>query len=329
MKTEKILMVWDNLGDYHRARAKAVEQVNGKGTVITADVGAQDILYEWENPERPGHYVLSKLPVSQRDIYNRVVNFIKLVRAEKVTSVFFGGYGSKGYLFFVLACKLMGIKAFLSLEVWWRTNKLYHIILGTYFRTMFKGVLMAGSRVMNHYLYKVKLPAQMIRMPYSVVDNRHFASGTRSEQAKPVLLCVARFRGHKNLLPLIEAFGKSGLAGNWELKIVGGGPMKEELERAASKIPGITVTKWLSYEQMPNLFASSDFFILPSLPESWGLVVNEAMAAGLPIAVSNQTGCMDDFIRPETGFSFDASSGDEILDTLNKIASLGKGERKK
>ena len=322
-------MLWDNLGDYHRARVAELKRIHGSETIISADLGAQDITYEWENIATKGHFVLSSLPVDQPDVFNRWRNFVKLVRREKVTAVFFGGYGSKGYLFFILTCKVLGIKAFLSTEVWYRTNPYYHIVLGTYFRTLFKGLLMAGSRVMKHYEEKLHIPPAMMRKPYSVVDNKHFASGIRTVQPRPVLLCVARFRGHKNLEPLINAFGRSQLCGTWDLKIVGGGPLKPVLEQAAAKTEGVHLLNWLSYAEMPNLYASSDFFILPSLPESWGLVVNEAMAAGLPVALSWQTGCINDFVTPENGFGFDAASVEAILEALNKIAALSPTQRLK
>ena len=61
-------MLWDNLGDYHRARVAELKRIHGSETIISADLGTQDITYEWENIATKGHFVLSSLPVDQPDV---------------------------------------------------------------------------------------------------------------------------------------------------------------------------------------------------------------------------------------------------------------------
>jgi glycosyltransferase involved in cell wall biosynthesis len=95
-------------------------------------------------------------------------------------------------------------------------------------------------------------------------------------------------------------------------------------------------------EENPVFYALADAFILPSLKEEWGLVVNEAMAAGLPVIVSRTAGCAEDLLphakfakgaelgglaatdgsleQRSNGFVFDPKSSDALSEALSRIA---------
>ncbi len=161
---------------------------------------------------------------------------------------------------------------------------------------------------------------------YSVVDNEHFSSGIKTIHQN-MILCVARFSEEKNLARLIKAFQKAKLSEDWFLKLVGGGPLKEELQKLIAGNEQIILSDWLSYNELPDLYASASFFILPSLFEPWGLVVNEAMSAGLPVALSVQCGCEPDLCSDANGFSFDANDENNIIETLKKICGTTEMEK--
>ena len=80
---------------------------------------------------------------------------------------------------------------------------------------------------------------------------------------------------------------------------VGDGPYRQECEEfAASRNLPVTFAGFLNQGELPEAYAASDVLLLPSR-ETWGLVVNEAMASGLPAIVSDQTGCAPDLVLPE------------------------------
>jgi glycosyltransferase involved in cell wall biosynthesis len=62
--------------------------------------------------------------------------------------------------------------------------------------------------------------------------------------------------------------------------------------------PGVHFYGFRQIEENPVFYALADAFILPSLREEWGLVVNEAMASGLPVVVSETAGCAEDLLKP-------------------------------
>jgi Glycosyltransferase len=98
-------------------------------------------------------------------------------------------------------------------------------------------------------------------------------------------------------------------APNLHLLIAGDGELRAECERLTREadLP-VTFTGFLNQSAMPDAYAASDVLILPSAyQETWGLVVNEAMASGLPAIVSDKVGCAPDLIvQGETGYTFPA-----------------------
>lgn len=128
------------------------------------------------------------------------------------------------------------------------------------------------------------------------VDTDLFHPGRRGEMfqelARPVFLNVGRVAVEKN----IEAFLALDLPGS--KVVVGDGPQREELER---KYPEVTFTGALFGEALAAAFASSDVFVFPSVTDTFGLVILEAMAAGTPVAAYPAPGPIDIIPGSEAG----------------------------
>jgi glycosyltransferase involved in cell wall biosynthesis len=83
-------------------------------------------------------------------------------------------------------------------------------------------------------------------------------------------------------------------------KTENGGPGTEIANRKsqiANGKPGVHFYGFRQIEENPVFYGLADAFILPSLMEEWGLVVNEAMASGLPVVVSESAGCAEDLLE--------------------------------
>ena len=75
---------------------------------------------------------------------------------------------------------------------------------------------------------------------------------------------------------------------------------------------------WLENERLIDYYFISNVFVLPAHWEPWGLVINEAMAAGKPVIVSDQVGCVDDLvIDGQTGLIVKSQSVNALFDAMN------------
>jgi glycosyltransferase involved in cell wall biosynthesis len=89
--------------------------------------------------------------------------------------------------------------------------------------------------------------------------------------------------------------------------LVGEGAQKSALARAAQQVEGrIHFAGFVDQQTLPSYYSAADVLVLPSgMGETWGLVVNEAMAAGLAVVVSDLCGCAPDLVREEVnGYQF-------------------------
>jgi glycosyltransferase involved in cell wall biosynthesis len=132
-----------------------------------------------------------------------------------------------------------------------------------------------------------------------------------------LLLYVGRLSSEKQIdliRPALDA-----IPGTW-LAIVGDGPARAELEARFAGAPA-TFTGYLSGEDLWSAFASADIFVFPSAMETFGLVLVEAMAAGLPV-VSSRVGGADDVITPgANGYLFDVGDVRGLIDGVRAIAA--------
>jgi len=328
MKKSKILLVWDRIGDYHRARWQALQDIAGTENVFGADLAAGDSLYKWENTsgENQQYILLSKKTVDKFDFFNRIKNFAATLKNKNIDTVCIAGYGRIVYLCMIILAKFKGVKVILFAESWYGKNVIINFFKGFFLNLFCYGFIVSGKRAFYHFIHNLKIPSYKISEAYSVVDNKHFERKEIEFPEKPILLCVARFTQVKNLKMLAEAFLESSISKTYTLKIVGGGEDYLDLKHTAGSSKNIILSSWLPYSKLPELYHQATIFILPSIFEPWGLVVNEAMAAGLPIIISQQCGCKPDLAFDINSLTFDAENKTELVFTLNKAAMLNNAQ---
>jgi glycosyltransferase involved in cell wall biosynthesis len=182
------------------------------------------------------------------------------------------------------------------------------------------------------------------RLFYGVnaVDNRFFTTPDVSVASPlpeavmrgPFLLCVGRQIPKKNWLRLLEAFNNIAArpeAIDWSLVFIGDGPDHEELVRLAGGLAGsrIHFLPFSTQAELTHCYRTAAALILPSLHgETWGLVVNEAMAAGLPVLVSSSCGSAEVLVSEGVnGFVYDPERIGDIERALQAFIRLSPAER--
>ena len=103
------------------------------------------------------------------------------------------------------------------------------------------------------------------------------------------------------------------------LVFIGDGPLRPSLEAAAPR-DGVHFVGFVNQADLPRHYAMCDVLALPSVFEPRGLVVNEAMACGLPVVASDRIGAVGDLVRDgENGLVFPAGDAAALADRLDRI----------
>jgi len=103
------------------------------------------------------------------------------------------------------------------------------------------------------------------------------------------------------------------------LLFVGSGALLPILRARARE--GVVFAPFQNQSQMPKVYAACDLFVLPGR-ESWGLAVNEAMASGIPVVVSNRVGCHPDLVVPNrTGWVFPVTEVPALAQLLQGVCA--------
>jgi glycosyltransferase involved in cell wall biosynthesis len=179
----------------------------------------------------------------------------------------------------------------------------------------------------------------MFRMPYAV-DNDYFhelaadAAPRRDalrrelnlEPGRPIFLFASKLQTRKRCIDLVDAFVKlspgPGIDPAAHLLIIGDGEERTAIERRIqeSGLPSIRMLGFKNQSELPRYFDLCDVFILPSIHEPWGLIVNEVMSAGRAVIVSDDVGCQVDLVENEVnGFTFSKENVDALSAALRRF----------
>jgi len=187
------------------------------------------------------------------------------------------------------------------------------------------------------YLKNYSIPDELIYTAPNAVDTRFFAQRAeviRRDAAmhREVLrlparffLFVGRLVNEKGIFDLLRAYRAlpPEVRKQMGLVFVGNGTAKSALlEHAAAVNPGsIQVAGFAQREKLAAYYALADVFVFPTHTDPWGLVVNEAMACGLPIVSSNAAGCVSDLVEDGwNGRVFPAGDVGQLACAMNQLA---------
>ena len=188
---------------------------------------------------------------------------------------------------------------------------------------------------------------RVVRSPH-FVDNAAFAA--RADAARPerealrarfgaardetLVLYAGKFVPKKRPGDVLRALAS--LRSGVRALFVGDGELRQAIEREAAdrRVPA-HFAGFLNQTEIARAYAAADVLVLPSdHGETWGLVVNEAMASGLPAIVSDAVGCGPDLVVPgETGFTFPLGDTESLAERITRVmrpgapARLGAGAR--
>lgn len=247
-----------------------------------------------------------------------------VLKSERPDAVLVNGWVVKTCLQALWACRCLGIPCMVRGEAnlmrpraWWK-HTVHRILLKQY-----QAYLYIGEANRAFYRFHGCTDARMFFVPYCV-DNRQFHrdADSRSKirmrlraefgirQDDMVFLFAGKLEEKKHPDHVIRAAAMlpAELKSRAHLLFAGDGSLRNKLtELVDSSGVCASFAGFVNQSRMPDFYAASDVLVLPSdAGETWGLVVNEAMASGLPAIVSSQVGCAADLIlRGSTGACYD------------------------
>jgi glycosyltransferase involved in cell wall biosynthesis len=184
------------------------------------------------------------------------------------------------------------------------------------------GVVVPGSASRGYALALGARPDAIWLAP-NAVDNERYRgrAGDRSMRSGAVrVLFVGRLESEKGVLTLLDAW--AAVPRPSELTIVGTGSLRPRLaERVAtSAMCPVKVLGHQGRDDLADRYAGADIFVFPSVSDPWGLVMNEAMAAGLPVVASSAAGAVADLVEDgRNGFVVEPWDAGALRDSLSAL----------
>lgn len=258
------------------------------------------------------------------------------------------GYASINALQAILAANSLGIPVLLRAESWLADRPRSPWTLATkslFFRVLGSGiaaVLPIGTVNSDYWTHYFGERVPRFLMPYAV-NNRYFAdlaevAAPREQELRAelglaperqVILFASKLQTRKHAGHLIEAY-RSFIASRRAqseapyLVIVGDGEQRAALETSTREL-GLRDVRFAGFRnqsELPRFFQLADVFVLPSRHEPWGLIVNEAMAAGCPVIVSTDVGSHADLVTDGIeGCVFPVGNIPALTDALHRVFS--------
>jgi glycosyltransferase involved in cell wall biosynthesis len=253
------------------------------------------------------------------------------------------GWHAKTFWQAVMACRRSGTPVLArgdsqldpSLPVWKRGIKeLTHRAL----LQAFDGFLGVGTRFVEYLRHYGVDPGRIYHVPHCV-DVERFARQARGarqngelarmcdqfglKDGQVVFLFVGKMIPEKAPGSFIEALHRvSAKKENVHGIMVGTGPLDARLREKQSRTGApVHFAGFRNQSRLPAFYALADALVLPSQSETWGLVVNEAMACGTPAIVSEAAGCSPDMVdEGETGYTFPAGDVSALANQIRRIA---------
>ena len=303
------------------------------------------VAFEWDVPLLDGYrYEVLENRAKEPSVYCfggcDTPEIFQKLRELKPDAVLVNGWVVKTCLQTLWACRRLGIPCMVRGEAnllrpraWWR-HLIHDLLLPHY-----SAYLAIGSASRDFYRFHHRPDKQIFKAPYAV-DNDVFAEQARKRDEvrsslreelgipveKTVFLFVGKLEEKKHPLDLLHAVNQLSVEerSRVHLLVAGDGELLSDCRgfAEANSLP-VTFAGFINQSKLPEVYAAADVFVLPSdAGETWGLVVNEAMASGRPAIVSRAVGCCQDLIiEGETGYAFDVGDVDMLTKHLRRYLS--------
>ncbi len=348
---KSVAVIWSRFGPYHLARLRGAAAAFARdGTAVHGiEVAESDPDYAWEPAASPGGF--GRHVACPGGDYGRLGarRIGRAVRAllERLSpgAVAINGWSVAESRAALAWCRERGRAAVLMSEskaddhprrAWREAVKARRV-------RRFDAALV-GGRMQRDYAVALGVPPGRVFEGYDAVDHAYFAGGSDAARAEAAagrerlglparyVYANTRFLPRKNLDGLLRAYARYRAASGspWGLVVTGDGAERARLLALAAAL-GLGGVRWpgfVQYAELPFYYGLASAFVHPARSEPWGLVVNEAAAAALPLLVSRAVGARYELVEDGVnGLLFDPADPAALAAALGRVAAAGEGER--
>lgn len=339
--TLKIAGLSSTTNPYIQARWSAFSECNSAYALSHIEFGRVSKVYDWKPIEVRVPYareILSDGPSQYQSIpqlFKLIRSLLKTLNRIQPDVVVLNGYQQPTTLAALAWSKFHRKPAILLSESKeddaprkWLTEVIKKALVSQYHSALVGGIKH------KDYLVKLGLREDAIFFGHNIIGNQDYHPTRLADSShplkpqKPYFLAINRFINKKNISTIIQAYAdyrQKQSSNPWDLVLCGDGELRLQIEAQIKALDlefCIHLAGFLQPNELLPYFAHASCFIHASIQEQWGLVVNEAMAAGLPVIVSNRCGCFDELvIESKTGFGFDPTKPLELTNLMLKVSS--------
>jgi glycosyltransferase involved in cell wall biosynthesis len=280
-----------------------------------------------------------------------------LIREGRFDAVAVHGYAYMSFWIAFFAAKTVRTPTLISTDAthlrhpsggWWWKRWIKPAALRLIYGRLFD-IVLVPSTASWQFMRRLGVPEERLMLTPFVADNdyfaRHATPSTRqlmreqlsiSEGAFVILYCghLVRWKRPADLLRAFASFIHQCPKARSVAYVLfaGDGNLRRALEaevRSMNLNERIRFLGFVPYSKLPAVYAASDVLVLPSEHEAWGVVVNEAMASGVPAVVSDRVGAKLDLVTPGvTGESFPVADVQALASVLRRLFLNGDRTRK-
>ena len=320
----KIALIWEQFSAYHVDRIEAVgRRLAGRVDVVAVEVATSSQTYAWKpSGEVENAQKVTLFPGQSYERIHPLRRFWRQWQVLKRCDVVFMGisYARPDIVALSWLLRLRGRKAVMITDS--KFDDRIRLVLREWAKSLllkpYSAAIVAGRRQRDFVRMLGFADRAILPGCDTVGVTRVRQEAGRSVECpfdKRDFICVARFVPKKNLFGLIDVYARYlELADGPPRKLVlaGSGPLEQRLH-AYSAAKGLSshieFTGFLDSGEVSRRMAASLALILLSTEEQWGLVVNEAVALGIPVIISHPVGAGDALVRNLiNGFVFEASA---------------------
>lgn len=275
------------------------------------------------------------------DGYTRLINpgiVPAIARGRYDAVIFMLGWGSISALLGIAACRMTQTPFFLYGDSSFPppATTLRAKLRAAFIRGVFRlasGFMTSGVLNAEYYRHYGADPRTFFLLPWAVDNERferesRFAPGERDAlrarydiaPGRVVFLFSAKLVPRKDPLTLVRAYNAMKHRHRAAVVFMGDGELRPEIEREASE--GVHLIGFINQRDLPKHYAMCDVFVLPSLYEPRGAVINEAMACGLPVIVTDRCGSIGDVVlEGENAFIYPAGDAAALAEAMDRLTA--------